>query len=119
MMSNLAGGPKSIRKITNMRGSPTKGQQDPLGGTQALGRKEDVEYPFVQWDEASLFAKDYLGIREDPRIVKTLKKFGEDLLDFRCYSDYMFRINHREHKEKRAILITSTIYIANKYNIDV
>ena len=45
-------------------------------------------------------------MREDPRIIEILKKNNEDMLNFTCFSDYMFRINHREHKEKRILFIT-------------
>jgi len=33
-------------------------------------------------------------------------KYGEDRNNLKCYSDYMIRINSRENREKRVILIT-------------
>ena len=54
----------------------------------------------------SLFARDYLSLRDKPAILKLMAKYNDDLQNAQCYSDYMIRINSKENKEKRAILIT-------------
>ena len=54
----------------------------------------------------SLFAHDYLSLRNKPVVLKIMAKYDEDKENDRCYSDYMIRINRKENKEKRVIFIT-------------
>lgn len=53
-----------------------------------------------------MFARDYLNLHENPILRRMLQLNGEDPDDILCFSDQMMRINNREHKEKRVILVT-------------
>lgn len=66
-----------------------------------------------------MFARDYLNLAKNPTIIKMLQSFKEETDNLVCFSDQMIRINHRENKEKRVILVTrndlSLIAIINQF----
>lgn len=61
---------------------------------------------YLSSNHYSLFAKDYLGLRERVEIVQLMKRNGEDLTDFKCYSDYMYRITPKDARHNRVVFIT-------------
>eukprot|EP01016_Furgasonia_blochmanni_P005651 TRINITY_DN1220_c0_g1_i19.p1 TRINITY_DN1220_c0_g1~~TRINITY_DN1220_c0_g1_i19.p1 ORF type:complete len:516 (+),score=69.59 TRINITY_DN1220_c0_g1_i19:66-1613(+) len=76
--------------------------------------KAAIEYKKNMFSEDAISAYDYLGLRENQQIIKMLRKYGElkddggDLsVALKVFSDFMYRINHREHKELRVLFITS------------
>ena len=54
-----------------------------------------------------MFAKDYLGIREDPVILNMLMGNDEERKDLECFSDYINRLFLLENKKKLAIFVSS------------
>lgn len=53
-----------------------------------------------------MYAFDYLNLRENSTVVEMLATFKEDTKNLICFSDDVVRINQRENKEKRVLLVT-------------
>ncbi len=50
--------------------------------------------------------QDYLAIKEKPAIKKLLLKNLDDISDEIFFSDFMYRINSKEEREFRVVMIT-------------
>ena len=55
----------------------------------------------------SQFARDYLGIQDNPKNIATIERNNEGNTRFWCFSDTVYKINHKDRREKRALFITS------------
>ena len=54
-----------------------------------------------------MFAKDFLGIREDPILKTLLMDNEEERSDLECFTDYINRLFLLEKKKKIALFISS------------
>ena len=62
---------------------------------EQLPQEYKPEYKFVEFDENFFYACDYMGLRDDPKIVELMSKeqvkYEKPLI--RCFSDSVYRID--------------------------
>lgn len=71
-------------------------------------KKEREKDRFLNFDEEIFYAKDYLGIREDKKIqdILALERKTYNVIVQKCFSDSIYRIDHKGRKARRIIFVT-------------
>ncbi|KAL4512495.1 hypothetical protein ABPG72_020332 [Tetrahymena utriculariae] len=112
--------------IANQNGQlqkQTSQKEDQPASSQVLDPRNPQYYAnFLAFDENELYARDFLGLRDNKKIQQILDKYSDvdNPNEMKCFSDSIYRINNSNERERRILFATPyNIFILHTRNFKV
>ncbi|KAL4480737.1 hypothetical protein ABPG72_014512 [Tetrahymena utriculariae] len=113
-------------RIANQNGQlqkQTSQKEDQPASSQVLDPRNPQYYAnFLAFDENELYARNFLGLRDNKKIQQILDKYSDvdNPNEMKCFSDSIYRINNSNERERRILFATPyNIFILHTRNFKV